>query len=305
MIVRKKYSMLFVALLAGMLLLMSACGQASGGSSSLSPAEVVQKSIDVMKNVKSAHMVVQSNDSLSASQTGTSGSTGMTLSLKGTGDAQLPDEQFSLTVNPTNVSMAEIVKGDKVYIQNTQGQWYVVDKSVFENAGGTTNPFAGYSFNESDLLGLLAHVQIHDNGDETLNGVGVRHITATLDKNGLQQLLQSYPQAKSLLGNVDLNEVLNRAKNFKSTLDVYIDNTQYYLDRTELKINLTADVTGLTLTPTPSTGASATATPTSATVNVDNIVDLSNFNKPVTITAPANATPTSDPAVIFGGGLQQ
>jgi hypothetical protein len=36
------------------------------------------------------------------------------------------------------------------------------------------------------------------------------------------------------------------------------------------------------------------------TVNFDSIVDLSNFNQPVTITLPVNAIPTDNPFNIFG-----
>jgi len=35
---------------------------------------------------------------------------------------------------------------------------------------------------------------------------------------------------------------------------------------------------------------------------LNTIIDLSKFNDPVVIKAPANAIPTNNPAVIFGSG---
>ncbi len=297
-----------VALVLGLVLLLSACGS-TGGSTNLTPAQVFQKSIDAMKALKSAHLEMQLSNSLQAAQNGSSPS-GISLSLKGTGDEALPDQQLKVTLSPTNVNATEIFKGDKVYVQNTQGKWYVLDKSAFEKYSGSGNPFAGFNIDGTSLLGLLANVQIVDHGAEPLNGQSLRHITADLDKEGLKQILTQNQQIKNYLGASNIDTLLDHTKTFKSSVDIWIDEQQFYLHRTELKVNLTADTTGLAIslttptagvTPTPTTG---TATPTTTTLNFDTIIDLSKFNEPVTITPPTDATPTDDPTVIFSDLLK-
>jgi hypothetical protein len=83
----------------------------------------------------------------------------------------------------------------------------------------------------------------------------------------------------------------------KSTLDVWIDETNFYVHHVELKLNADADLSSLA---TPGTNGTITL-PSNATVTLDSIVDLSKFNQTVTITPPANATPVNNPSVIFGG----
>jgi hypothetical protein len=102
-----------------------------------------------------------------------------------------------------------------------------------------------------------------------------------LDKDALRQLLNANAQLKNSLGTANIDSVLNNTKSFLSTVDVWIDETNFYVHRTELKINLDAD--------TSSVGNGA---PTSVKSATDTIVDLSKFNDAVTITPPTNATPT-------------
>jgi hypothetical protein len=73
-------------------------------------------------------------------------------------------------------------------------------------------------------------------------------------------------------------------KNFNASVDLYIDENQFYVHRTQLKVNLGVDNNGKT-----------------STTTIDTTVDLSNFNRPVTITVPANATPLTDPQQLLNG----
>jgi hypothetical protein len=130
------------------------------------------------------------------------------------------------------------------------------------------------------LLGFIEHIQITDHGNENLNGQSLRHITANMDKAALKQLVSGNPQLKCAIGSVDLNSV----KNLSGSLDVFIDEQQFYVHRTQLKINQDTDSNGTT---------------TSANSNLT--MDLSKFNQPVTITAPTNATPLTDPKQLLGG----
>jgi hypothetical protein len=306
--VKKKYIVLFVSL-GTLLLLISACSQpitgpGSGTGSSLTPLQVLQKSANTMQQLKSAHVEMQSADSLQAANattttgtpaTSTSTPTTFSLTIKGSGDEALPDqEQLSLTVNQ-NTHLSEIVQGNKVYVQNAQGQWYVLDKSAFQGIIG--NPFSGINVDQNSLLALIQNSQITDHGTQALNGQNLRHITAILNKEGLRQLLNDNPQLAGNLGQQNIDTILNNTKSFVSSVDVWIDETQFYVHRSELKLNLTADTSGLN--GTPSTSSSL---PSSITANIDTTIDLSKFNVPVTITPPTNAISTNNPGVIFGMG---
>jgi hypothetical protein len=311
---RKRYIVLVLSLIT-IVLLISACSQpitgpTTGTGSSLTPLQVLQNSANAMQQLKSAHVEIQATNSVQGiNATSTVGTptttptpvtstptpTTFSLTIKGSGDEALPDqEQLSLLVNQ-NIHLTEIVQGNKVYVQNAQGQWYVLDKSAFQGIVG--NPFAGINFDQNSLLALIQHTQITDHGTQALNGQNLRHITATLDKDGVRQLLNDNPQLAGSLGQQNIDAMLNNTKSFLSSIDVWIDETQFYVHRTELKLNLVADTGGLSGTP------GTTTLPSSVTTNLDTIVDLSKFNVPVVITSPTNAISTNNPAAIFGLGV--
>jgi hypothetical protein len=189
------------------------------------------------------------------------------------------------------------VQGDKVYIKNPSGQWYILDKSALNGYAG--NPFSGINAPDlTELLGLLQHTKITDNGVQSLNGQNLRHITIALDKEALKQFLNNNQQLLDFLGQQNLNAIIDNTKAFSSSVGLWIDETTAYVHRTELKFNLNVDTATLSqsITPTVPTGL----VPSSVTTTFDSVVDLSKFNVPVTITPPTNAIPTSDPTVVFG-----
>jgi hypothetical protein len=314
MTIRKSYPLL-VLTMALVLLLASACstsvginapGGSSGGSSSLTPLQVLQNSANAMKQLKSSHIVVQSTNTIATTgsaqtppgpaatpgATATPASSNVTVNISGSGDEALPgQEQFHLTVNTLNqsTSLSEIVQGDQIYVQNPQGQWYVMNTSDFQ--GWTGNPFSGVNLDQNSLLALVQHTKITDHGDENLNGQSLRHITAVLDKDALRQLLTSNPQLQGALGTKNIDDLLTNTKAFLASIDVWIDETHFYVHRTQLKLNLVAN--------TSSIGGEA---PETVATNLNTIIDLSKFNAPVTITPPTNATPTDNPGAIFGIG---
>ena len=311
MMIHKRPVFLLIAL-ASVLLLISACSPSISipGGSSITVLQLLQNSSSAMSKLKSAHIDVKANGSgqalTSSTATPTTNSTpttsDVTFGLTGSGDEALPNEeamQFNVTQNVTNTTsnLSQIVQGDKVYIKNTKGQWYVLDKSVLKNYVG--NPFSG--INNADLsflIGLLEHTKITDNGVESLNGQNLRHITIALDQVALKQFLSTNQQLLDILGQQNLNAILEHTKAFSSTVDLWIDEATFYLHRTELKFNLSADTStlGQYLTPTINT----VVVPSNITTNFDSVVDLSKFNEPVTITPPTNAIPTNDPTVVFG-----
>lgn len=296
MSLQKKVPIL-VLVTVGLVMLMSACSQTTSTSStpsstpsSLSVGQVLQKSADAMKKLKSSHINLQTTTSVQANggtTTGANATQNVNLQVKGDGDQQLPDqEQLNLTLNnKTNVS--EILQGNKVYIKNSQGKWYVLDKNALQ--GTTGNLFSGLTVDPNSLLGLLQDIKLTDHGTQSLNGTNLRHITAQLDKKAFEQLLNSDPQLKSTFGQQNIDTVLNSTKSFLTTADVWIDETDFYVHRSELKVNLAAD-----------TKAVGNGAPTSVKTALDLILDLSKFNQPVTITPPTNATPTNNPAAVMG-----
>jgi hypothetical protein len=307
MIIHKRHTIMFIALAAA-LLLFSACSPSIGGTggSSVTVLQLLQNSSTAMSKLKSAHIDLKVNGSGDAVTTNTSATpttttNKVTFSLTGSGDEALPNEetmQFNVTQNATNTTsnIAQIVLGDKVYIKNTKGQWYVLDKSVLKGYIG--NPFSGISSpNLTTLLGLLQHTQISDKGDESLNGQTLRHITIVMDKEALKQFLSSNQQLLNILGQQNLNTIIDKTKSFSSSVDLWIDETTSYVHRTELKFNLSVDTSSLNQLITPTT---TVVVPSNVTTSFDSVVDLSKFNGPVSITAPTGAIPTDNPSTIFG-----
>ncbi|HVB22833.1 MAG TPA: hypothetical protein VNG51_12890 [Ktedonobacteraceae bacterium] len=280
-------------------LLISACSStgSSGSSSNLTVLQVLQNSAKAMQQLKSSHIDFSLTGSVQSSGTATPTSStspsSVNFSVKGSGDEALPNQESLHITTAQGTNLAEIVLGNKVYIQNTKGQWYVLDKSSLQ--GITGNPFSGIDVsNMNDILALAQHAQITDHGDQNLNGQSLRHITIALDKQGLQQLLTQNGQLASVIGQQAVNAIINGTQGFNSTLDIWIDETHFYVHRTELKLNVNANLSVATAT----TGGNV---PANVSTTIDSIVDLSKFNEPVTITAPANAIPTTNPVSIFTG----
>ena len=299
----KRYYILLALLPA--LLLISACSPSVGigtGSSSVTVLQLLQNSAKAMKNLKSAHVETKTNgmlQTISASAPPTASQ--VTFSVTGSGNEALPaQESLQIRVNqgtnsqPSN--LAEIVQGDNVYIQNAKGQWYVLDKSTFEQYIG--NPFSDINgLDPNNLLGLLQNTQITNYGDESLNGQSLRHITIAFDKEAFRNIVTNDPQLGNLFGQQNINTLLNSTRKFNTTLDLWIDESTFYIHRTELKFNLNEDVSSLSQSLTPVVTFPLLA---GVITSFDSTLNLSNFNAPVTITPPTGAIPTDNPLAIFG-----
>lgn len=292
-------------LTVAVLLIVSACGPGSTGSSGQTPAQILQNSSHAMKQLKTIHVDMKMTANAGAiGLTPTPGSTtptNITFNINATGDEVLPDQvSLKLTVSgfsALNLSLAEVLKGDKVYIQNSKGQWYIIDKSKI--IGSNSNPLSSASVPDfSKLLDLGQHAQITDHGDQSLSRETLRHITVTLDKDGLKQLLESTGQLNSLTGTNQqrFEQFMNSIKNFEAILDFWIDETTSYVHRVEMKFNLNLDTSSFV---TPGTTSNA---PSAITLAFDTTIDLSKFNDTsIIVTAPANAIPTDNPSTIFTG----
>ena len=315
--VDKKHFLLPIALVT-VFLLLSACSPIGGsGGSSLTVLQLLQNSSKAMSQLKSAHIDLKANGSgqaitTNATATPTTTTTtptatvnNVTFNLIGTGDEALPNVeamQFDVSQNgattvPTTSHLEQIVQGDKVYIKNTKGQWYVMDKSALK--GYVDDPFSGVKSPDlTELIGLLEHTQITDNGVQSLNGQNLRHITIAMDKEALKQFLSNNQQLVDILGQQNLNAVIDNTKTFSSTVDLWIDESTAYVHRTELKFNLGVDSGALSQSITPT--VTTVIVPSNVTTKFDSIVDLSKFNESVTVTTPTGAIPTNDPTTVFG-----
>ena len=319
--IHKKHSLLLVALVT-ILLLISACSPIGGGSggSNLTVLQLLQNSSKAMSQLKSTHIDLKANGSgqaitTNATSTPTTGTAtptttttavnNVTFNLIGSGDEALPNvevmqfdvSQNGATTTPTTSHLEQIVQGDKVYIKNTKGQWYVLDKSALK--GYVDNPFSGVKSPDlTELIGLLEHTQITDNGIQSLNGQNLRHITIAMDKEALKQFLSNNQQLIDILGQQNLNAVIDNTKTFSSTVDLWIDEATAYVHRTELKFNLGVNTGTLSQSITPT--VTTVIVPANVTTKFDSIVDLSKFNESVTVTTPTGAIPTNDPTTVFG-----
>jgi hypothetical protein len=256
-----------------------------------------------MKQLKTLHVnmnVATTTQTGGAATTTPTTPQAITLNIKAVGDEILPDQaslQLSLnqTVGGQGLNYAQIITGQKLYIQNPKGQWYVLDLATF--TGATGNPFASaQASNYNNLLPIAQKATLVDNGNETLNGQTVRHLTATFGKDALNDLLNATGQLNNLKTQQQqqLENILNAINLDKPTLDLWLDPTTAYVQRMELKLTITVNMNTL-MTPTPN----QITTPANLSSTVDTVIDYSNFNTPVTITAPTNATTITTPATIF------
>ena len=256
-----------------LLLLVSACGSPSS-SGSQTPLQVLQKSLTAMQQLKAVHINMKLADRSSTSS----------INVTANGDEVKPDKSLlHISLGP-GYSLSEVTLGKQLYIQNTKGQWYVLDTSKYK--GSANNPFT--SMNSSTYNKLLAIAQkatYTDHGVQTLNGESLRHITVTFSKDVLKDLL--HDSNLSTLQQQRAKTLVNNSKLVNPTLDVWVDESTSYVHHMELIFDMNVN--------TSSFGTSVT----SSTINVDMTVDYSKFNVPVTISAPGNAIPTNNLFSIF------
>ncbi len=281
------------------LLFVSACGSITGTpGSSQTAIQVLQKSAVAMKGLKTVHFDMNLGETLNMG-TSTSSSTTpnhFNITVKANGDEVVPNQVSLQTTTATNVGsssnlkFAETVTGGKVYIQNSKGQWFVLSESQFKSAG--TNPFAGTDISGyNNLLTLAQKATFVDHGDQTLNGVSLRHITVTLGKNTLSDLLNATGALNKLSTQQQqaMNKLLSNIKLQNASLDLWIDENTDYVHQMAIKFTMNINTASL-VTPT----TSSSSTPSNISTAIDITINYSKFNAPITIKAPANAIPTNN-----------
>ncbi len=142
----------------------------------------------------------------------------------------------------------------------------------------------------------MTKASLTDHGIVTLNGQKLRRLTVTFGKDALPQLLNASGQTQNAQTQQSTAQILKSIKSFQAQVDFWIDENTSYVHQMDEKISLKLDSSALGTTGTPtSTGTTAASSATTT----DTLIDLSKFNQPVTITAPANAIPTTNILSIF------
>ncbi|WP_376797153.1 DUF6612 family protein [Thermogemmatispora sp.] len=310
MLIRRLSTRTFLAGLFGLMLLLSACGSVSGGSgpsSTLTAGQVLQKALTTMQHLKTVHLdlsltenlQMQSQETATPSSQSSSLPGNLAISIQGSGDEVFPDQasaQLKVSVPGlgSNLQLNEILQDGKVYIQNKQGQWYVLEQSSL--SGSSSFLGAVNSDQYTRLLALAQKAQLTDHGDQTLHGQSLRHISVTFGRDALKELLTSFEQLPSGLSQSDIQRIAQATTLRQAGLDLWIDEQNFYVHEMNLKMNIDLDANKL-LQSTATTGNSGMSGVLGIQVNAT--VDYSQFNQPFTIKAPTNATPTDNPQTIF------
>jgi hypothetical protein len=248
-----------------------------------------------MKQLKTAHFEMTTINQVSGSSPSQPTTT---INLKNTGDLILPDQlSMQLNIGQANANpglkLAEIETGQKVYIQNAKGKWFVLDNAAAE-AGA--NPLAGANVsNYNNLIALAERARLSDNGNATMNGVTLRHITATFSDDALHDLLTATGQLNALPAQerTKMEQALKNAKLQNPELHLWIDESTSYVHRMELKFIMNVNNSATATKP------ASKATPSASSTSIDTTIDYSKFNEPVKIVAPTGAVSTSDVSQIF------
>lgn len=297
-----------LAALVVLLLFVSACSlPGSTSSSSQALFQVIQKSANAMQKLKAVHFDMTLSDSVNSNPgTPTAGSPPLqpfTIAVKASGDSVPPDQaSTSLTVNTglqgvKAITLAEVVIGKQIYIQNSKGKWYLLEINQ-STSQGSPLPLSGLNpIDYNKLLNIVQKATITDHGDENLGGQNLRHFTIAFGKDSLQDFLNATGTLNaSSLQQQQLNSLLKGITLQRASLDTWIDESTSYVHRIDLKFVISINLNAIGGTATLGTSSSAIP-PT--TTSVETTIDYSKFNVPVTIQAPANATPTSDLLKIF------
>lgn len=268
----KKYRSL--AGLLALLVVLAACSVPALGGVSPSPTQTLQNSAAALAKLNSVHADLQTT--LTAQSANSRG--GMTFSLTGRSDAVRPDDasvNLSLGQRPL---LAVISKGPRVYVQGRNHVWYWLDKNTLKDAA--QNFFSqSLATRLGQIMSVVENASLTDHGQENLNGVSLDHITAVLDQQTLQTL------NTQLGGLLPQGVQPGQSRITAASLDLWIDQSTWYVHQAILNVATQIDMTVLQ----PYLGHPSVTGVVPVTVKAR--VNLSNFNQPVNIQAPANAVP--------------
>lgn len=261
---------IFPTMLVTLLFLLAGCGMPGVTAGAPSTAQMIQNSVGAMSKLKSAHVDFQANVNLASNTSSTSTNSGsMTFNVTGHSDVAGPN-QVSVDLQLGSVPVLSLVSnGQKIYIRGKNGTWYFLEKGQLKD--GAQNFFSqSLTQRMGQILGLLQNAKLIDHGQEALNGQTLEHITATFDQQTLQQL------------STQLNGLLSanvQSQLQKATLDLWIDQSTWYIHQAQLDVVAQAQVS--------LKGKSTSVSPADVKLQFN----FSKFNAPVNIQVPANAVP--------------
>jgi hypothetical protein len=260
------FSLLFLTLL------FTACGSVSGTASHSTPTptptpvpqplqKLLADSQSAMSKLSSEHMMITASMKSQGGNTGGNASENTYMTYEA--DMKKP-HQFSVkTSTDTQIKTmdqkydtVEVIDGDKLYVQNKLGKWYVINNG----AASKKSAVASDKFFQLAMQG-----KITDKGYVMMDGIQVRHITSII----------SNATPNSLFGLFGSN-LTNGAGSKNVTLDFWIDESTHYIHEITMRFPVTTSSSRATMT---------------WDVNVQE--NMSNFNRPVTITIPAHAIPAT------------
>lgn len=267
----KKYRAL--AGLLALLFVLAACSMPALGSAS-TPAQALQNSAAAMAKLTAVHVDLQTT--LAAQASDARGH--VTVSLSGQGDAARPDAASIRLFMGQSLVLAFISKGSRVYVQGKDHTWYWADKNAPKDAA--QNFFSqSMATRLGQIMTVVESAGLTDHGQESLNGVSLDHITATLDQQTLQTL------NTQLSGLLPRGVQSGQSQITAASLDLWIDQSTGFVHRAILNVSTQIDTTALQ----PYMGHANAVGVVPVTVRAE--VNFSKFNQPVTIQAPANAIP--------------
>ncbi len=307
---RKRSPLLALGML---LLLLSACASTGSGTTA---ADALSKSAQAMQKLTSANFALNlslttnlggrlpsGNDS-TANQS-TAGSD-LSVTAKGNGQALLPDQSaFTLQLHaPTagqnqDTQISTVLKDKKIYYKGNDGQWYVTGQ---KNTGDISSILSDTQIaNYNQLLTLGDKAKLTDHGVESRNGENLRHLTLTFDKAGLNDVLNKLGLSSSQ--QQLLTQFMNMLTIKTLSFDTWIDEATSYVHHMDFALDVSANLSNLS-TALAQNNTSEKPSPLSSLPSTVNLklsvgIDLSKFNQPVTITAPANAIPATNISKIF------
>ena len=266
----------------------------SGGGSATSPltlAQLLQKTMSTMEHLTSVSYNLNSMTSMTISDPSSAVGNAQTLVmiLMGSGVHVLSGDakgHLSINTDGKNITLNEIVKGQQCYVENQKGQWYVLSTSAIQRSA-----FASPELTNYGGLFTLSNVQTADDSFTTLDGSRVRHVTLRFNKNVITDLLNSTGALNGLTASQKqhISTLLPYVTLKNAVLDMWIDASTAYIHRFQLQFDMGIDMSQLMM-PTPGTASSPVTIESAQTITLN----YSQFNAPVTITAPFNAIPTDN-----------
>lgn len=225
---------------------------------------IMGKCADIMQQVKSLHMTM--NSALATSDSSTSHRPDIPIATYEI-DSLPPDQvemHITLHSNPPKTSTV-IQQNGKNYTQDENGKWSVSRK---DNSLTDTQAMAYLNLSSAIDAGSFL-----DHGDEISGNHKLRHVTVILANDTVPNFLADAYQEK-----IPKNLTIQ-----STTLDFWIDESTYYLNRIKYIIIGNASVAG---------NNANSSQVSKLSVQITTVIDYSKFNEPITITVPQNISTT-------------